>query len=57
MEALIAASMIVDQATKLMIQGNISPEDFLEFVEPHISDMDQYIEEVEHNLDEIFLGE
>jgi len=57
MEALIAASMIVDRATKLMVQGKISPEDLLEFVEPHISDIDQYIEEVEHNLDEIFLGD
>ncbi|MEH2283345.1 MAG: hypothetical protein V7K90_18770 [Nostoc sp.] len=57
MTATIEASMVVDRATKMMIQGKISPEELLEMVEPYISDMDQYIEEVELNLEEIYLGD
>lgn len=57
MEALVEASIIVDRASKLMVQGQILPEELLEMVEPYIHDMDQYIEEVEFNLDEINLGD
>lgn len=52
---IIANSQIVEQATKLMLTGEISPEDLLEMVEPVIKDMDGYIEEIEENLVEIYL--
>ena len=57
MQSAIEASMIVDQATKAMTQGEISPDDLLEMVEPYLDDVDQYIEEVEENLREIYLGD
>ncbi|MEH2243969.1 hypothetical protein [Nostoc sp.] len=53
----IEASIIVDQATKAMIQGKISPDDLLEMVEPYLDDIDEYIKEVEENLNEIDLGD
>lgn len=57
MQSAVEASMIVDQATKAMIQGKISPDDLLEMVEPYLDDVDEYIEEVEDNLNEIYLGD
>lgn len=57
MQATIEASMVVDKATKMMVQGQISPEELLEMIEPYIEDMDQYIEEIELNLEEIYLGD
>lgn len=57
MEALVEASIIVDRASALMIQGKISPEELLEMVDPFIDDMDQYIGEIEANLNEIYLGD
>jgi|GEM_PF-2577740 len=57
MEALIKASMIVDHASKLMVHGYIHPEELLEMVEPYVHDMDEYIEEIEINLEAIHLGD
>lgn len=57
MQSAIEASMIVDQATTAMIQGKISPDDLLEMVEPYLDDVDEYIEQVEDNLNEIYLGD
>ncbi|MBH8578351.1 hypothetical protein I8752_36520 [Nostocaceae cyanobacterium CENA369] len=57
MQSAIQASMIVDRATKAMIRGEISPDDLLEMVEPYLDDVDKYIEEVEENLAEIYLGD
>ena len=53
----VRATMIVDLATKAMIQGKISPDDLIQMVEPYLDDVDQYIEEVEENLEEIYLGD
>ena len=55
MQNAIRASIIVDQATTAMLRGQISPDDLLEMVEPYLSDIDQYIDEVEENLAEIYL--
>ncbi|QLE41684.1 hypothetical protein FD723_15510 [Nostoc sp. C052] len=57
MQSALQASMIVDQATKAMIRGDISPDDLLEMVEPYLDDVDEYIQEVEDNLNEICLGD
>ena len=57
MQSAVEATMIVDKATKAMIQGEISPDDLLDMVEPYLDDVDQYIEEVEENLSEIYLGD
>lgn len=48
-------SLLVDKATKQMIAGNITPDELLEMVEPVISNMDDYIQEIEENLTEIYL--
>ena len=56
MQQAISDSMLVESAVKLMISGDISPEELLEMVEPVIEDMDDYIEEVEENLIEIYLA-
>ena len=50
---LIAHSMHVEQATRLMVEGSIDIEDLLEYVEPVIPDMDDYIDEVEESLIEV----
>jgi len=49
----ISASVIIDQATQAMKFGKISPDELLEWIEPHMKGvipMDNYIEEVEENL-------
>ncbi len=54
----IAASVAIDQATKAMVSGEISPAEVLEWVEPHmegISSMDDYIEEIEDDLSSLIL--
>ncbi|MEH2031547.1 MAG: hypothetical protein V7K67_18105 [Nostoc sp.] len=56
MQQAIRNSMLVESAVKLMLSGAISPEDLLEMVEPVIENMDDYIEEVEENLIEIYLA-
>ena len=56
MQQAIKNSMLVESAVKLMFSGAISPEDLLEMVEPAIEDMDDYIQEVEENLIEIYLA-
>jgi hypothetical protein len=50
MREAIRNTIIVDQATKAMINGEISPDELLEMCEPHLKDVDSYIEEVEENL-------
>ena len=54
-QKVIRDSFLVEQAVKAMISGSISPEELLEMVEPVIPDMDDYIDEVEENLAEIYL--
>ena len=52
---IIKNSFLIEKAVKAMVSGFISPEELLEMVEPVIEDMDQYIDEVEDNLAEIYL--
>jgi len=55
LQKIIRDSFLVEKAVKAMIYGSISPEELLETVEPVIPDMDQYLDEVEENLAEIYL--
>ncbi|MBN3911097.1 MAG: hypothetical protein HWQ35_32515 [Nostoc sp. NMS1] len=56
MQEAISNSMLVESAVKQMLSGEISPEELLEMVEPVIENMDDYIQEVEENLIEIYLA-
>ncbi|MEH2456533.1 hypothetical protein [Nostoc sp.] len=55
MRQAIKDSMLVESAVKQMLAGTISPNDLLDMVEPVIENMDDYIEEIEKNLAEIYL--
>lgn len=50
MREAIQATMVVDRATKAMVRGEISPDELLEMCEPHLNDIDSYIEQVDENL-------
>lgn len=45
----------VEQATKSMLEGSISIEELLEAVEPFVPSIDDYIEEVEENMEEALI--
>ena len=57
MQQAISKTMLVEKAARLMTKGGISPEELLEMVEPVIetSNMDDYIEEIEEGLTELYL--
>jgi len=48
-------SMVVERAVKLMLTGQASPDEILDLIEPVVENVDDYISEVEENL-EIYLG-
>ena len=54
-QALMEDAEKVSQATKKMLQGSINIEDLLETIEPFIPSMDDYLEEVEQNLEEALI--
>ncbi|MCC5620713.1 hypothetical protein [Nostoc sp. CHAB 5715] len=54
-EALMSDAEKVSEATKKMLDGSIDIEDLLETVEPSILSMDDYIEEIEKNLEEALI--
>ncbi|MHC5718174.1 MAG: hypothetical protein ACYTX0_40335 [Nostoc sp.] len=56
MQQAISNSMLVESSVKLMLSGDISPEELLEMVEPVVENMDDYIQEIEENLIEIYLA-
>lgn len=43
----------VNRAVDVMLSGSISPDDFLEMIEPFVEDVDGYCDEVEANLTEL----
>jgi hypothetical protein len=45
----------VERAVKSMLDGSISVEDLLEAVEPFIPCMDDYVEEIEQNMNEALI--
>lgn len=47
---LLQQAMQVERATAQMMRGEISPDDFLEMVEPAVP-INQYLDEVEENLE------
>ncbi len=47
---LLQQAMQVERATAQMMKGEISPDDFLDIVEPGVP-IDQYLDEVEENLE------
>jgi len=49
-------SMVVEKAVKLMLNGQASPDEILDLIEPVVDSVDDYIQEVEENL-EIYLGD
>lgn len=53
--ALMQDAQRAEQATKLMLQGSITIEDLLEAVECFVPSIDNYIEEVENNLQEALI--
>lgn len=50
---LIGICMEVEQAVDKMMKGEITPDEFLQATEDFYPDVDQYIEEVEDNLEEL----
>lgn len=51
-KALIADAMRLEQFTNLMLDGTINFEDLLEAIEPFVPSIDNYVSEVESNLNE-----
>lgn len=54
-QALMQDAHKVAQATKKMLQGSINIEELLEEIEPFIPSMDQYLEEIEENMEEALI--
>ncbi len=48
-------SLLMENAVKRMMTGEVSPEELLEMVEPIVGDVDNFVEEVEENLGDIGL--
>lgn len=55
LKAAISCSMHLEHATRLMLDGKLSFEDLLEYVEEAIPWMDTYVEQVEQNLESTLL--
>ncbi len=51
-EALMADADKVCTATKQMLNGSINIEELIESIEAFIPDMDEYLQEVEENMEE-----
>ena len=47
----------VSRTIKAMLNGELTPEELLEAVEPFIDDIDGYIEEIEINLADLGIGD